>query len=52
MIKALNNRPNKDKAGKNTQDEDASYNVKTGSDGKMKTTYGFKVILPAMKMDL
>ncbi|MFC0179266.1 IS5 family transposase [Thorsellia kenyensis] len=42
VIKALNNRPNKDKVGKNTQDEDASYNLKTGSDGKMKTTYGFK----------
>lgn len=42
VIQAKNNRPNKGKAGKNTQDKDAAYNVKNGSDGKRKTTYGFK----------
>ena len=42
VIKAKNNRPNKGKDGKNTQDKEAAYNVKNGSDGKRKTTYGFK----------
>ncbi len=45
VIKAKNNRPKKDKKdkkGSNTQDPEASYNVKTASDGKMKTTFGFK----------
>ncbi len=42
MIKAKNNRPNKDKQGNNTQDKEAAYNVKNGSDGMRKTTYGFK----------
>ena len=42
VIEAKNNRPNKDKGGQNTQDPEAGYNVKQGSDGKMKTTYGFK----------
>lgn len=42
VIKARNNRPNKGKDGKNTQDKEAAYNVKNGSDGKRKTTYGFK----------
>ncbi len=42
VIKAKNNRPNKGKNGENTQDKDADYNVKNGSDGKRKTTYGFK----------
>lgn len=31
-----------DKDGNNTQDKEAAYNVKAGSDGKRKTTYGFK----------
>ena len=42
VIKAKNNRPNKGKEGNNTQDKEAAYNVKNGSDGKRKTTYGFK----------
>jgi IS5 family transposase len=36
------NRPNKDTDGNNTQDPEASWNVKQGSDGKRKSTYGFK----------
>jgi hypothetical protein len=36
------NRPNKDKHGNSTQDPEADYNVKQGSDGKRKTTFGFK----------
>jgi len=42
VIQAKNNRPNKSVKGENTQDTEASYNVKTASDGKQKTTYGFK----------
>ena len=42
VIQAQRNRPNKDKEGKTTQDPEANYNVKQGSDGKRKTTYGFK----------
>jgi len=42
VIKAKQNRPNKGKDGNNTQDKEATYNVKAGSDGKRKTTYGFK----------
>ena len=42
VIKAKQNRPKKDKNGNNTQDPEAAYNVKQGSDGKIKTTYGFK----------
>lgn len=42
IIQAKNNRPNKGKDGKNTQDKEAAYNVKHGSDGQRKTTYGFK----------
>ena len=42
VITAKNNRPNKGKNGENTQDKEAAYNVKNGSDGKRKTTYGFK----------
>ncbi len=42
VIKAKNNRPNKGKNGESTQDKEAAYNVKNGSDGKRKTTYGFK----------
>jgi IS5 family transposase len=36
------NRPNKDTDGNNTQDHEASWNVKQGSDRKRKSTYGFK----------
>lgn len=42
VIQAKNNRPHKNAKVENTQDKDASYNVKTASDGKQKTTYGFK----------
>lgn len=42
VIEAKNCRPNKDKAGNDTRDPEAAYNVKNGSDGKRKTTYGFK----------
>jgi IS5 family transposase len=42
VIQAQRNRPNKDKEGNSTQDLEADYNVKQGSDGKRKTTYGFK----------
>lgn len=42
VIQAQRNRPNKNKDGNNTQDPEANYNVKMGSDGKQKTTYGFK----------
>ncbi len=42
VIQAQRNRPNKNKNDENTQDPEAGYNVKTASDGKRKTTYGFK----------
>ena len=42
MIQAKQSRPNKGVDGNNTQDTEAGYNVKTSSDGKQKTTYGFK----------
>lgn len=42
VIKAQRNRPNKGMNGENTQDPEAGYNVKVGSDGKVKTTYGYK----------
>jgi len=42
VIEAKNARPRKDKDGNNTQDKDAGWNVKQGSDGKKKTTYGYK----------
>ena len=47
VIKAKNNRPNKGKDGENTQDKEAAYNVKNGSDGKRKSTYGFKAHINA-----
>lgn len=43
VIQAQRNRPNRNKNDENTQDPEAGYNVKTASDGKQKTTYGFKV---------
>nr|WP_279576183.1 transposase [Thiomicrorhabdus marina] len=43
FIEAKNNRPNKNTKGENTQDIEGAYNVKTASDGKQKTTYGFKM---------
>ena len=41
VIQAKQNRPNKGVDGSSTQDKEAGYNVKTSSDGKRKTTYGF-----------
>ena len=42
MIEAKQCRPNKRKDGASTQDPEATWNVKEGSDGKRKSTYGFK----------
>ena len=42
VIEAKQNRPHKGVDGENTQDKEAGYNVKQSSDGKMKTTFGFK----------
>ena len=42
VIQAQRNRPNKDKDGNNTQDPEGGWKVKQGSDGKRKSTYGFK----------
>lgn len=42
VIEAKNARPRKNAEGKNTQDPEAGYSVKQSSDGKRKTTYGFK----------
>lgn len=42
VIEAKNCRPNKGVDGKSTQDSEAAWNVKSGSDGKRKSTYGFK----------
>jgi len=42
VIKANQNRPNKRKDGSSTQDPEADWNVKAGSDGKRKSTYGYK----------
>ena len=42
VIEAKQCRPNKDKEGKPTQDPEAAWNVKNGSDGKRKSTYGYK----------
>ena len=42
VIEAKQSRPNKDKHGQPTQDPEAAYNIKQGSDGKRKTTYGYK----------
>lgn len=43
IIEAKQSRPKKNKEGKNTQDPDAEYVSKVGSDGKLKTTYGYKL---------
>jgi transposase, IS5 family len=42
VIEAKQCRPNKDKDGNATQDPEAAWNVKAGSDGKRKSTYGYK----------
>jgi len=43
VIEAKQCRPNKNSAGESTQDPEAGWNVKTASDGKTKTVYGFKL---------
>ena len=45
VIEAKQCRPNKDKDGHSTQDPEADWNVKNSSDGKRKSTYGFKAHL-------
>lgn len=42
VIEAKQCRPNKRADGSSTQDAEAGWNVKTASDGKRKSTYGFK----------
>ncbi|MDQ7073872.1 MAG: IS5 family transposase [Gammaproteobacteria bacterium] len=42
VIEANRCRPNKRKEGGTTQDPEADWNVKAGSDGKRKSTYGYK----------
>ena len=42
VIEAKQCRPNKDKDGQSTQDPEANWNVKAGSDGKRKNTYCYK----------
>jgi IS5 family transposase len=42
VIEANQCRPNKDKDGNSTQDPGAGWNVKACSDGKRKSTYGYK----------
>lgn len=42
MIEAKQCRPNKNKNGESAQDSEAQWNVKAGSDGQRKSTYGFK----------
>lgn len=43
IIEAKNSRPQKGKKGDNTQDNEAVDVNKKGSDGKLKTTYGYKL---------
>lgn len=47
VVEAKNKRPKKDKNNPdnehNTQDKDASYNIKKDANGVRKTTYGFKI---------
>ena len=45
VIEAKQSHPNKRKDGSSTQDREADWNVKNGSDGKRKSTYGFKAHL-------
>lgn len=45
VIEAKQSRPKKRKGGSSTQDNEADWNVKKGSDGKRKSTYGFKAHL-------
>ena len=41
VIEAKQSCPNKGKDGEFTQDPEADWNVKAGSDGKRKSTYGY-----------
>ena len=43
VIEAKQCRSKKNKQGDNTQDPEAAWNVKTASDGRRKSTYGFKL---------
>ena len=43
VVEAKRCRPKKNKKGESTQDPEAAWNVKSGSDGKRKSTYGYKV---------
>jgi len=43
IIEAKQSRPKKNKNKENTQDPEAEYFSKIGSDGKLKTTYGYKL---------
>ena len=43
VIEAKQCRPHKREDGSSTQDPDADWNVKVASDGKRKSTYGYKV---------
>ena len=43
VIEAKQCRPHKREDGSSTQDPDADWNVKVASDGKHKSTYGYKV---------
>ncbi|MDE3022944.1 MAG: IS5 family transposase [Pseudomonadota bacterium] len=43
VITASRNRPDKTADGRSTLDPEAAYNVKAGSDGQRRTTYGYKV---------
>ena len=45
VVEAKQCRPNKRDDGTNTQDPEAGWNVKAGSDGRRRSTYGFKVHL-------
>ena len=42
VIEAKQCRPRKNQEGHSTQDPEAGWNVKAGSDGKRKSTYGYK----------
>ena len=45
VIQAKHHRPNKGAVGESTQATEAAYNVKQSSDGKQKTTDGYKAHL-------
>jgi len=43
IIEAKNARPKKNKQGESSQDKEAAYTRKAGSDGHQKTTFGYKL---------